>query len=129
MTEPTREQMRADLARAMGITEEQWQHKCKAENHSNDEGFWCYDCCIAIEESPKVAPDPFTSAADKDALVEWICKNIETLRQKFIAELCGMIGLKQNWQLDRYDEYDLMILLTAPLETVALAAWRAIQPK
>ena len=115
MTEPTREQMRADLARAMG-----WKEGSVVW-FSPDNGN-----AICVEDEP---PDPFTSAVDKDALVKWICKDIETLRQKFIAELCGMVGLKQNWQLDRYDEYDLMILLTAPLETVAFAAWRAIQEK
>ncbi len=98
MTTPTRAEMCADLARAMGWT---------AKSHFPDSfqpHFWIAPSGRTFE----VPPDPFTSAEHNRKLVEWLATDGARWKE-----------FKQKLLIN--------FTLTAPLETIAEAAWRAIQ--
>ena len=76
--------------------------------------------------------NPFTDAADKDALVAWLAED-DARWFVFIRKLIGLI----NWPAQSPQQTtdatfakvvsDVRYLMTADCETIALAAWRAIQ--
>ncbi len=101
MTTPTRAEMCADLARAMFPT-------------------------AVIEPSLsgssvdiRIYFDPFTNAADNRAMVEWLAEQEDVVRNAFEHELESKIA--------PYGGFGVLSCLTASLETIAEAAWRAIQ--
>lgn len=127
MTKPTRETMRAELARAMGYKVRQWatgQFQLLDPSEKSDYNFWGTE--KAAWES---APNPFTDAAASRALVEWLRQQPNRISSRFIAEIFHM-----KWpelpifiSAERMDIHMIWGLLSLPLETIALAAWRAIQ--
>lgn len=64
-------------------------------------------------------PDPFTSAEANRKLVEWLATQSGEVQRVFVLTLRDEV-------IERDICYELA-LLTAPLETIAEAAWRAIQ--
>lgn len=127
MTEQKRREIRAELARRMG-----WKEGGFA-------GIW-FPPAQSVKESIKATrtepPDPFTNAEDKDALVTWIGAQGVNCRTKFIKHLARSIkiesGVLEGWSLlsaheeSSADWSDFFLLLTAPRETITLAAARAL---
>lgn len=115
-TETTREQMRDDLARAMGWT--------------RDNGLWGHPLS---EWKYAFPPDPFESAADSRALVAWLAlpENWRIWNQ-FFDKLKHLVDIESTW-IDGYtgpvySSSDVKAIMTAPLPVIAEAAWGAIQP-
>lgn len=116
MSEPTQAQMCRDVAMAM-----EWKRYGNSEDESWDDplGGW--------HKSP---PNPFTSAADKDALVAWICEQSNSTFNEdvFLAGISKMYKLRSP-----FSKTDLTCaiweVLTADKAVIAEAAWRAIQEK
>jgi len=107
MTTPTRAEMCADLARAMGWT--------TRERIPGITKIWLTPDGIY---SPSGCPDPFTIAADKDALVAWIAKDDERwARFSYIL----WSHLPKDFDFDYIKAFALM-----PLPVIAELAWRAI---
>ncbi len=109
---PTRAEMCADLARAMFPT-------AVIEPSLSGSGV-----DIRIYDRPNETRswrdfDPFTSADDKDALVAWLAEN-DARWKEFKQELLSDWASSPEQDVVRF-------ALTAPLETIAEAAWRSIQ--
>lgn len=72
------------------------------------------------------APNPFTSAADKDALVAWLAKQSEDIWWAFMSEMrvlfLDAIEKNKAWEWEKY-------LMAADKAVIAEAVWRAIQEK
>lgn len=135
MTEQQRQQIRAELARAMGwtINEMRLGHFCLIAPdgsyrdcfHSEPEDVW--EC--------ERLPDPFTSAADKDALVKWLAQ--EDGRWYCFVHALDKLLDTQDERSKQYPNppFDngrglfyqaVKSFILAPLETVTLAAARAL---
>jgi hypothetical protein len=109
--EPTREQMHADLARAMGWTDIGWMSGCQQGFPPKGGG----------RREP--IPDPFTSADDSHALKLWLAED-RPLRLRFMKYLrefwvthCkekGFFETQECWE---------WYLMTADLPIIAEAAW------
>lgn len=133
MSEPTREQKRADLARKMG-----WKWFTD-DNPEHDGTMWLSTASLmakTIQQYPTVheteeilpidwkcldIPNPYESAADKDKLVAWLAKQERHVQQRFIFAV-----------RDETTDVDLcyeLRIMTAPREIIADAAWMAIQEK
>lgn len=124
MTEQRRREIRAELARQMGWALEAdgyWQ------SWRSLDGSTRRNVRPSYGESP--IGDPFTNNADKDALVEWlnkesrpggVIKNGLMVRDEFINHLLQVHGLS------KYEVDDFFAAMTAPLETVTLAAAKAL---
>lgn len=117
MSEPTQQQKRAGLARARGWTVKREKGRYVAEA----------DCWYTPEGNfhPWGCPNPYESAADKDALVAWLAAD-GALWKQFRREIL------MEWTSSA--EQDVVrFMLTAPLSVIADAAWLAItsaeQPK
>lgn len=106
-TETTREQMREELARAMG-----WTLCHHGYGISPD---------AEVVPQPRQLPNPFTSAADSRALVAWLAADNERWSE-FRQELVSI------WVSVNGDDL-LRFTLTAPLPVIADAAWQVIQEK
>ena len=134
MTEQEQLHVRAELARRMGITiEKRWQHVADPTWYLYDVrlpgGTYLGSHCASIEEAASKLPDPFTSAADKDALVKWLAADDARWKQ-FDDKLLMALSLQP---LPAYDNsnpgFQRMMrrqIFTAPLETVTLAAAKAL---
>lgn len=126
MSEPTRQQKCADLARAMGIPESEWPHKCFAEKHQmdNDGGnAWCYMCEMMADNSERVPPNPYESADDKDALLAWLAAD-QRRWERFAFKLFEYLGI---WD-GSFKLTDIAkATMTAPLPVIADAAWLALK--
>ena len=115
MTTPTRAEMREALARAMGWTGLRWM---KSQIFEKREDLWG----LRPGEDGQVmrkAPNPFTNAADKDKLVKWLAAD-DARWYKFKKEILS------DW-IESPEQEVVRFVFTAPLETISLAAWRAIQ--
>jgi len=122
MTIPTRDKMRADLACAMGwkvirtsrgfmpISPEGYAQL----NYKTEDFAWA------------TMPDPFTNAADNRALVEWLAEQSPVAWGNFTGCL---IDAAIPFHVQPYADWEMVCraVLTAPIETIAEAAWRAIQ--
>ena len=135
MSEPTQQQKCADLARKMNIPESEWPYKCFAEKHQmdNDGGnAWCYTCEMMADNSERVPPNPYESAADKDALVAWLAAD-DARWFVFIRKLIKLINWPSQSRQEMTDATfpkivsEVKHLMTAPREIMADAAWVAIQ--
>lgn len=134
MDEPTRETMRAELAKAMGYNViKDGTYFYLLDRHSsreeNADGYAVGSTCEA--GAWMSAPDPFTDPAASRALVEWLRQQPNRISSTFIAEIFHM-----KWPelpififAERMDIHMIWGLLSLPLETIALAAWRVIQEK
>lgn len=129
MTEQQRLTIRAELARAM-------YPDAVIEPSPTGEGV-----NIRVYDKPNETRtwynfDPFTNAADKDALVAWLASQGANCRTKFIKHLARSIkieyGVMEGWSLlsaheeSGADWNDFFLLLTAPLEAITLAAAQAV---
>lgn len=108
-TETTREQMREELARAIGWTQ------------GKASGVW-----FSPPDSPElcvynVPPNPYDSTEDSRALVAWLAADNERWSE-FRQELVSI------WVSVNGDDL-LRFTLTAPLPVIADAAWQVIQEK
>lgn len=119
-TETTREQMREELARAMG-----WTLCHHGYGISPD---------AEVVPQPRQLPNPFTSAADSRALVAWLAlpENWRIWNQ-FFDKLKHLVDIESTW-IDGYtgpvySSSDVKAIMTAPLPVIAEAAWQAIQEK
>lgn len=78
----------------------------------------------AIEEAASNLPDPFTSAADNRALVAWLNQQPDEVRSEFSCTLVQWLmnppGTESSNCVDTLD------VLNTPLETITLAAARAL---
>jgi len=128
MDNPTHEQMREDLARAM-----EWTTR---EPKINGCDVW-----YAPDNVHEKLPDPFTSAADSRALVMWLNQQPKAVQSKFgrlVAQSVsfswefegenGTCTLWDHLQDGTLYEDHFVGLLAADCKTIALAAWRATQP-
>lgn len=115
MTTPARAEMRADLARAMG-----WANITKVGT-----GF-PPGMEVGFDDEREPIPDPFTNAADKDKLVVWLTEQSPVVWGNFTGCL---IDAAIPFDIQAYADWEMVCraVLTAPLETIAEAAWRAIQ--
>lgn len=113
---PTREQMCADLARAM-----EWDFiPSSSETALPDVGEWYTPLGKKYGDEP---PDPFTSAEDSRALVLWLAEEDERW-VKFYYELEDALGvIVGDLTFERVRR-----VMTTPLPVIAEAAWQAIQP-
>lgn len=120
MTNEQRLQIRAELAQRMGYSQRHTTHLLAAELA----GDWLKPDGSFFDDAP---PDPFTNAADKDALVEWLAADIDRY-SAFDAEL--RIELHRRGLITDAPALTAVELrrkmLTAPLETITLAAARAL---
>lgn len=138
MTIPTRDKMRADLARAMGyrIEAQLFQGHIPYFELLSPQGGECVepyedesginDLAATEEEAWKYAPDPFANADDKDALVKWLAEQSPVVWGNFTGCL---IDAAIPFHVQPYADWEMVCraVLTAPLEILAEAAWRAIQ--
>jgi len=127
---PTRDKMRADLARAMGyrIEAQLFQGHIPYFELLSPQGGECVepyedesginDLAATEEEAWKYAPNPFTNADDKDALVKWLAAD-DARWKEFKQELLS------DW-VSSPEQDVVRFVLTAPLETIAEAAFFAI---
>ena len=129
--QPAREQMRFDLARAMSYTVQE----------VGELGKYCYQLANPSNMEPRYhqwrrteaeawadAPDPFTGHADCHALVAWLLKTqSEPIKYQFISEIFA------DWSDGEINDRDweemVMVGLLASPETIAAAAWQAIQER
>lgn len=132
MTEQQRREICTELARRMGIPESKWPHLCRVEGHALDETYddaLCVQCDMHVCESPRVPPDPFTSAADKDALVEWLAAD-DARWFLFIRSLVKLLPKPERDEIRdttfRDLVHDLSLFMAAPRETITLAACKAL---
>jgi len=128
MSEPTQQQKCADLARAMGIPESEWPYKCFVEKHQmdNDGGnAWCYTCEMMADNSERVPPNPYESAADKDALVTWLTAD-DARWYRFLSQWERML-------INRDENEEVIDLVREAMKgdraIIADAAWLALQGK
>jgi len=120
-TMPTRAEMCADLACAMGWTNIRWHSPFEVSAKPVDGAFAIAGTNPAGEHFCEI-PDPSTNAADKDALVAWLAQDNArwTAFYRILEDALKIPeGETRAWRA--------MWLLTAPLEAIAEAAWRAIQ--
>ncbi len=131
MTDQQRLTIRAELARRMG---------CVIENVTNEpsEPIW------AVTQKPDglklepigfykgsawSIPDPFTNAADKDALVEWLAAD-DARWFLFIRSLVKLLPKPERDEIRdttfRDLVHDLSLFMAAPRETITLAACKAL---
>jgi len=116
MTTPTRAEICADLACAMGwkvIKTNSGFMPISPEGHAQL-NYKTEDFAWAT------MPDPFTNAADNRALVEWLAQDNArwTAFYRILEDALKIPeGEMRAWRA--------MWLLTAPLETIAEAAWPA----
>lgn len=114
-TMPKRAEMCADLARAMGwkvIQTSRGFMPISPEgdaqlNYKTEDFAWA------------TMPDPFAYAADNRALVAWLAED-DARWKEFKQELLSDWASSPEQDVVRF-------ALTAPLETIAEAAWQAIQ--
>lgn len=132
MSEQEQLAIRVALARRMGITlEKRWQHAtdptwCLYDVRLPD-GTYLGSHCGSIEEAASKLPDPFTSAAANRELVKWLAADAadDALFDNYIKELWRLSGSKiEEWK--GRPDLRVKILLTAPLETITLAAAKAL---
>ncbi len=145
--EPTRERKCADLARAMG-----WKWFTD-DNPEHDGTRWLSTSSLmakTIRQYPTVheteenlpidwkcldIPNPFESAADSRALVEWLAADdrlwalfddalIDSLLEHCEADV-EKISRQNDWLT--ISQQWLRLKMTAPLPAIAEAAWKAIQ--
>lgn len=109
MTEQQRLTIRAELARRMG-----WKQVVIPDGEFKAT-VWELPACFPDDPVRHVwdAPNPFTNAADKDALVAWICAN--DYKSRFGDELLKALGIRDKFLGDR-----------APYEAITLAAAKAL---
>lgn len=113
MTKQERNHIRAELARRMGWTgvEVGIDHYFFVGHPPNE----------PISSQRTYVPDPFTSAEDKDALVAWLA--VDNARwTDFYRELESDLQIPEG----EVRIWRAMWLMTAPLETITLAAARAL---
>lgn len=110
MTTPTRAEMRADLARAMG-----WiRHNdiCWENPHTK-----------RCRTSP---PDFFTDAEANRKLLEWLAGQSVAIQEHYQRELISALS-KDTGDKSRWGLVESLVFQTAPLDVKAEAAWLAIQ--
>jgi hypothetical protein len=127
MTEQRRREIRAELARRMGnhvwftdgstrwlSTKSGMAAVCRRypEIRETDEE-------MPIDWQESDIPDPFTDAADNRALVEWLAANMED-------EACDRFNVEMQKSVAPYGGFDALTMLAASLETVTLAAAKAL---
>ena len=127
MTEQRQIEIRAELARRMG-----WTHVI-----SGAVGFcpkvsrqlaYCHDAFkkYICGHMKRPIPDPFTDAADSRALVAWLAADADDARFLAFRKELFLIWLtvpnEQALTLGYYEKW----LLTLPLETITLAAAKAL---
>jgi hypothetical protein len=128
-TMPTRAEMCADLACAMGWTVQQVGDPAYPLHYQlveppDAEPF--YHRWRATEADAWAdAPNPFTNADDKDALVKWLAEQSPVVWGNFTGCL---IDAAIPFHVQPYADWEMVCraVLTAPLETVAEAAFFAI---
>jgi hypothetical protein len=110
--EPTREQMRVDLALAMGWTK-------------GSVGWFSPKSDGLMRVAQDEPPDPFTDGNDNRALVAWLADKREyrdrfhhILENDLLTERDGTWGYPVS-----------LFYLTAPYKTIAEDVWRAIKEK
>lgn len=116
MSEPTPEQKCADLARAMG-----WKLAHNGYGLSPD---------YPAVPQPRALPNPYESAADKDALVAWL--RSEASSQVFDDEIFATAVCKKlDLTKESFTYRDIMKTFwdaaASSREIIADAAWLAIQ--
>ena len=120
MTKQRQMEIRADLARAMGWTERHKDYPIAPVGH------------ILHDDYPSGKlygwPNPFTSADDSRALLEWLAADDErflAFRKEFLRKwslIWLTVPSEQALSLGYYEKW----LLTLPLETIAIAAAKAL---
>lgn len=117
MSEPTRQEKCADLARAMG-----WRQ-------GESSGVWFSPANapeICVYDEP---PNPYESAEDKDKLVAWLAAD-DARWKEFDDRLLMALSLQPLVGFDSTNVGFLRMVrrmaMTAPLPVIADAAWLAI---
>jgi len=110
MSEPTRQQKCADLARVMG-----WKLAHNGYGLSPD---------YPAVPQPRALPNPYESAEDKDALLAWLAAQGPITVQVFVLELARLTA--DHRRSMSFEGWQIMGYLTAPREIIADAAWLAL---
>jgi hypothetical protein len=121
MTRQQRLTIRAELARRMGIPENEWLTVCFACHHDISDDAWCRQCNADAHETEAIPPNPFTNAEDKDALVEWLAAD-HTRWERFDDALFAIYDMWKGAGRDA----QIRNAMTAPLEVIVLAACKAL---
>lgn len=115
MTIPTRDKMRADLARAMG-----WTVTDACVLHPSPERCWfSSDGRFKHQDDP---PDPFANADDSREMVKWLAQDDARWVKFYYALEDSLKVIVGDLTFERGRK-----VMTAPLPVIAEAAWRAIQ--
>lgn len=122
LTEQQKQHICAELARAMG-----WDFiASSSEIALPGDGEWYTPFGRAYGNEP---PDPFTDAAASRALVEWATES-DRRSADFFKALCILLDIIPTWiegySGPVYSPSEVKRIMTAPLETIALAAARAL---
>ena len=112
--EKDRAEICAELARAMGIPEDQWPLRC--------------DSSKIVRQMERVPPDPFTDPAASRALVGWLATQSAEIWGNFSALV---IDSAIPFDQQAYADWEMVTraTMTAKLETIARAAYDAIKEK